>query len=137
MGRDFLETLEGAKSPYYGRATLGAERGDLIDAETSEHPPLEVIDSKVMEAKAIYIQVLKLRHTGTGDDAYLRRCVADVGDGVEMDISDPIAMDATLAESGVDVSTCAACCLKIHADDLVNGSAVIEGRYAYHAHCLG
>ena len=129
----FLKSLEGIKSPYYGRFKLDTKRYDVImPEENSEHPAIEVVESHVQKIKALYVQVIKVCDSETGEMAYVRRIVADVGEDREMDITDPVSIDAELTETGIDTKTCAAGCgLVLDAYDLV----IINGK-AYHKFCV-
>jgi len=128
----FLKSLEGAKSPYYGQITMAAKRGDYVVAiDEPGCPMLDILDSHLTEIKAIYVQVVKVSDSDTGEAAYVRRIVADIGDGREMDIVDPVALDADLTETGVDTSICAACGLPLDAYDLR-----IHDGLAYHKFCM-
>jgi len=127
-----LELLEGIKSPYYGRVTMGAEKGDVISPEDPKHPQLEVLFNSLTPIKALFVQVLKVRDPESGESAYVRRIVADIGDGREMDIADPVPLDADIAETGIDTTTCAAGCgMHLDAYDMV----IIDGK-AYHKFCV-
>lgn len=127
-----LELLEGVKSPYYGRVTMGAEKGSVVTPEDPKYPKLEVVVSSVTEIKALFVHVVKVVDPETGESAYIRRIVADIGDGREMDIADPISLDAELTETGIDTTTCAAGCgMHLDACDMV----IVEGK-AYHRFCI-
>jgi len=127
----FADTLEGAKSPYYGQITIASERGDVIVPDDQKFPPLVIDDSHLTAVKSLHIQVVKVRDPVSDESAYVRRIVAEMDNGHEMDITDPVSQDADLAEFGVDTTKCGACGLPLDASDLV----LHEGG-AYHNYCM-
>lgn len=128
----FLKSLEGIRSPYYGQITTGSKRGDVVISDDEKFPPLEIVDSHVEPVKSISMHVVKVQNPETGEQAYIRRMAADMGDGREIDIVDPISMDAQLTETGIDTTKCAACLMKLDGYDLL-----VQNGKAYHKYCMG
>jgi hypothetical protein len=127
---NLLKSLEGINSPYYGHMTLGTQRGDAVVPEDSKFPAIRVMDSHLTDVESIHLQVLKVENP-EGEKAYLRRIVAKLPDGREMDIVDPVALDADLTETGIDTSKCEACGLPLDPLDL----KMVDGK-PYHRYCL-
>ncbi|MCP4569015.1 MAG: hypothetical protein GY841_15685 [FCB group bacterium] len=127
----FESRLEGAKSPYFGKITLGAESGQIITGENKDDPPLQILESDISDVESLHVQVVKVTDHETGEAAYVRRIVAKIGEDREFDIVDPVAISADVAELGIDTSKCEACTMPLDGFDLV----FHEGA-AYHKYCL-
>ena len=128
---DFTNRLEGAKSPYYGKITLGTEPGEIILGESADDHPLHIVQTDVYDVKSMHVHVVKVTDKETGESAYVKRVVAKLDNDHEIDIIDPVAIDANVAELGIDTSKCAACTLPLDALDLV-----FHDGAAYHRYCL-
>ena len=128
---ELLDKLSGFKSPYLGRINLDAQRGDWISGETNDEPVLLVLNVETVKVNAIKIQIVKLADEDTDEEAYVRRTVAELENGNEMDIAEPVGLDAQLCETGIDTSKCDACGSLLTAVDLV----ILDGK-AYHKYCL-
>ena len=132
MSDDFLKSLEGWDSPYFGKLSLEARSGDQIVPEDRSKRIIVVQDNTIVSIKALYHQILKVNDASSGESAYVRRTVGRLENGNEIDVAEPMALDAGLVETGVDTSKCAACEMKIlNAIDL----KIYEGK-AYHSYCL-
>lgn len=125
-----MKSLEGWDSPYLGKLSLEARSGDQIIPEDSSNGVIVVKDNTIVSIKALYHQILKVSQI-SGESAYVRRTVAKLENGNEIDISEPIALDADLVDTGIDTSKCSACLMKILPADL----EILEGK-AYHSYCL-
>ncbi len=128
---DFVKSLNGFKSPYYNRIPLGAERGDAIIPEDQDAPEIQITENHVTGVKRLNLQVVKVINKETGEQAYVRRIVAELDNGNEMDITDPVSLNAELAETGIDTTKCAACMLPLDAYDVC-----LHDRKAYHNYCM-
>jgi hypothetical protein len=132
MSDELLKSLEGWESPYLGRISLESRPGDQVDPEDPNRNQILIIDDNtIITIKSMYHQVLKVHERSSGKAAYLRRTVGRLEDGKEIDLAEPMALDADLVETGIDTSKCAACGLRIDALDL----QFHEGK-AYHSYCL-
>ncbi len=131
MSKTLLERLEGVESPYFGAFTIASKANDFVTGDDAGAPILRVVKSDIQKITAIHFQVLKVSDDNTSETAYLRRFVVELEKGGEIDLVDPMVMDASVAETGIDTSKCEACTLKIDATDLV-----IQEGSAYHNYCL-
>lgn len=131
MNDDFLKSLEGWESPYLGKLSLDSRTGDQVVPDDPQRGVLIVEDNTIVNIKALYHQVLKVKAI-SGESAYVRRTVARLEDDNELDIAEPIALDTDLVETGIDTSKCAACEMKIASP---TDMQLYEGK-AYHSYCL-
>lgn len=132
MSNEFLKALEGWKSPFLGRLSVDSEVGEQVVSEDLSLGAIVIDSNATVPIKELFHQVLKVRQITSGKSAYLRRTVARLENGNEIDIAEPMALDTELVETGIDTSKCAACELKIVSPTDLQ---IHEGR-AYHSYCL-
>lgn len=132
MSDNFLKSFEGWDSPYLGRLSLDSRAGDKIVTDDPSRGVVVIEKNTILNITALYQQIVKVCRESSGESAYIRRTVARLEDGNEIDIAEPMALDAGLVETGIDTSMCAACEMKITSPvDL----QLHEGK-AYHRYCL-